>query len=289
MALILDGKKIRDEIALDLKERIAIRLEDGFIRPSLAIIQIGDNKESEAYIRNKKRFGAKIGAEVTHIHLPESISEIELLKEIHDLNLNDAVHGILLQLPVPKHIHKERAIQAISPKKDADGLNAFNVKGLWINDREAVLPATTRGVMTMLKHYGIDPAGKHAVVIGRSALVGRPTAMALLNHDATVTICHSGTPNLEKHTLEADIIVTAVGRPRLLTEYHVRPGQVIIDVGITMEDLPERRSSGDADFDSVSKIVAAISPVPGGAGPLTVASLFQNLFEAYQKHIADRQ
>lgn len=285
MALILDGKKVRDEIAHTLKGKIAEKTKEGFVKPCLAIIQIGNNKESEAYIHNKKVFGAKVGAEVIHVHLPEIVTEDEVRKEIQSLNDDDSVHGIIIQLPLPKHIHKENLIESVMPKKDVDGLCAVNVKGLWIHNKDTVIPATTRGVFTLLAHYGIEIAGKHVVVIGRSTLVGKPTALTFLNNNATVTVCHSETKNLEYHTLEADIIVTAVGRPRLLTELHVKPHQVIIDVGITIEDIPERRSVGDVAYEEVSKIVYALSPVPGGVGPMTVASLFENLFDAYLKKL----
>lgn len=283
MALLLDGKKIKDEIAADMKLRIAAEIKKGRSKPVLAIIQIGDNKESAAYISNKKKFASMAGAEVRHVHLPADISEIDLAKEIENLNNDKDVHGVITQMPFPKHLDKEKIIDYIAKEKDVDGLTSASIKGLWIGSKDTFMPATTRGVMTMLKYYGIDPAGKHVVVVGRSTLVGKPTAIALTNADATVTLCHSGTKNLEFHTLAADIIITATGRPRLITEYHVKPEHVIVDVGITIEDIPERRAVGDVDYDAVSRIVHALSPVPGGAGPMTVASLFQNLFDAYQK------
>lgn len=287
MVVILDGKKVRDEIADDLKTRISAEVKNAKKRPCLAIVQVGDNRESEAYIKNKKKMGEKVGAEVRHIHLPANITENELIEEVLNLNKDASVHGVITQMPFPKSFNKEKIIESIAPQKDVDGLTAASVKGLWIGSKETFMPATTRGVMTLLKHFNIEIAGKRAVVIGRSSLVGKPTAIALTNADATVTLCHSGTSDLEYHTLAADIIVTAAGRPRLITEFHVKPGQVIVDVGITMEDLPDdvagHHAVGDANFNEVSKIVRAISPVPGGAGPMTVASLFQNLFDAYLK------
>ncbi len=285
MAILLDGKKIRNDIAEELKAKISAEKKVRGTVPVLAIVQIGDNKESEAYIKNKKKFGETCGSEVRHVHLPVDISEDDLHAEIKKLNADTTVHGIITQMPFPKHLNKEKIVEYIAPGKDVDGLTAASIKGLWIGSKDSFMPATTRGVMTLLKHYNIEIAGKKAVVIGRSTLVGKPTAIALTNADATVTLCHSGTTELEYHTLAADIIVTAVGRPRLITEHHVRPDHVIIDVGITMEDLPDgisgRHAVGDVDFHEVSKIVHAISPVPGGAGPMTVASLFQNLFDAY--------
>lgn len=285
MALILDGKKIRDQIADRLKDFVHNKVKDGFVRPSLAIIQVGNNKESEAYIRNKKKFGERVGAEVIHVHLPDSTSEENILAEIKSLNEDDNVHGIIIQLPLPRGLDKNKLIELINPQKDVDGLCAHNIKGLWTNSSETIIPATTRGILTMLDHYKIEVSGKNIVVIGRSALVGRPTATALLNKDATVTLCHSFTKDLEYHTLDADIIISAAGRPRLITESHVKPHHVIIDVGITIEEIPEVRAHGDVDFDSVSLIVDAISPVPGGVGPMTVASLFENLIDSYKKKL----
>jgi len=285
MALILDGRKVGEGIAAGLHAEFAEKAAAGFIVPCLAIVQIGNNKESEAYIRNKKKFGDRVGASVMHVHLPEEITEAEALREISALNADESVHGIIVQLPLPKHLHKERLIEAVSWGKDVDGLGAMNVKGLWINNAHTFMPATTRGILAMLRYYNIEIAGKSVVIVGRSALVGKPTAMAFINASATVTVCHSETKDLEYHTLEADIIVAAVGRPRLITRAHVKPHQVVIDVGTTVEEIPERRFSGDVDFDEVSKIVDAISPVPGGVGPLTVASLFLNLRDAYLRKL----
>ncbi len=285
MVLILDGKKIRSEIALKLKEIVHDKVRQGFNKPCLAIIQVGNNRESESYIINKKKFAEKIGAQVLHIHLPEDISQEEVLREIQSVNEDESIHGMLVQLPLPQQLHKEQLIEAIKPSKDIDGLCAVNVKGLWTNNKDTILPATTRGILTMLSYYKISTEGKNVVIIGRSSLVGKPTALALLNANATVTVCHSGTINLEYITLEADIIITAIGRPRFITELHVKPHQVVIDVGTTIEEVPAKKLVGDVNFDEVSHIVGAISPVPGGVGPMTVASLFENLVDAYLKKL----
>lgn len=285
-ALILDGKKINREISEDLRTKIAIKLADGFAKPTLAILQIGNNKESAKYIEHKKKFGHGIGAEVLHVHLPEAIDNAELQKEIANLNSDESVHGIIIQLPLPPQIDRDAALEAVAPEKDVDGLTSGNVKALWVNDHSAILPATTRAVLTMLSHYDIGVSGKNIVVIGRSTLVGKPTALALTNRGATVTLCHSGTENLAYHTLDADIVVSATGSPRLIGSHHVRPKQVIVDVGTTfIKDEEVEKLKGDVDFDAVSPMVAAISPVPGGVGPLTVSSLFQNLFDAYSRKI----
>ncbi len=284
-AIILDGKKLRTEIADRLRAVVSEKVKEGFVKPSLAILQIGDNKESETYIRNKKKFGESVGINVLHIHLPENIEQAEALREIKNLNDDNSVDGIILQLPIPKHLHKELLIESISSRKDVDGLSSRSVKGLWINSELTLMPATTRGILSLLKKYEIDIAGKKATVIGRSALVGKPTAMAFLNRGATVTVCHSETRNLELHTVDADIIVSAVGRPRLLTRHHVRPGQVIIDVGTTIENPDDKKCVGDVDYADVSDIVKMISPVPGGVGPMTVASLFENVVDVYLRKI----
>lgn len=283
--IILDGKKTRDEIKHRLKEEVAHMIRSGYVTPRLAIVQIGNNHESALYIENKKKFGQAIGVEVTHIHVPQAITEEELLREIQALNQDDSIHGIIVQMPLPKHIHPDVCIEAIDSKKDVDGLHSANVKALWTNHGEGIMPATTRGILTLLKKYETLLEGKQVVVVGRSSLVGKPTAIALLNRNATVTVCHSKTPNLEFHTAPADIIIAAAGVPRLISEQHVRPGQLIIDVGITIEEVPEKKAVGDVDFENVKNIVHAISPVPGGVRPMTVASLFENLVDAYMKRV----
>jgi 5,10-methylene-tetrahydrofolate dehydrogenase/methenyl tetrahydrofolate cyclohydrolase len=286
MVLILDGKKINREICQDLRTKVAIHIADGFSKPTLAVVQIGNNKESARYIEHKKKFGSSIGVEVLHIHLPENIAQSELQKEIQNLNTDNTVHGIIIQLPLPTQIDRDAIIESIIPTKDVDGLTSENIRALWVNDKTAILPATTRGILTMLAYYDIGVTGKKVVVIGRSTLVGKPTALALINRGATVTVCHSATEKLEYHTLDADIIISAVGSPRLINEYCVRPHQIVIDVGTTfIKDEEVQKLKGDVDFDEVSKIVAAISPVPGGVGPLTVCSLFQNLYDSYTKII----
>lgn len=282
--IILDGKKIKNEIAINLKTQIGAYVSQGFVVPKVAIIQIGNNRESSLFIANKKKFGEKIGAEVLHVHLPETVSEQELVAEIRNLNNDHSVHGIILQMPVPQHIQKEKCIEVIDPNKDVDGLHSKNVKSLWVHQK-GMIPATARGILHLLHAYQISIAGKHVVVVGRSSLVGKPSALAFVNESATVTVCHSRTPNLEFHTTAADIVIAAAGVPRLITSQHVRPGQVIIDVGITIEDIQEKKAVGDVDFNQVQDIVSAISPVPGGVGPMTVAALFMNLFDAYVEAI----
>lgn len=329
MAKILNGKIVRDKIAEKLKAEISrrnlsrARSRDSKIK--LVIIQVGDLVESNAYIKQKVLFGEKIGAIVDHQKFPENISQENLIRELSTVNREPSVHGIIIQQPVPDHLDKDKIIEAIDPKKDVDGQTSVNIKLLFegsarntpgVESRSyqentpgvnsGFVPATTKGILTLLDYYKIPVESKHVVVVGRSSLVGKPTALAFLNRDATVTICHSKTQNLPKITKSADILVAAAGKPKLITKKYVSKGQVVIDVGINIinhnhlrgersytskvsvtskpETEPQaRKLIGDVDFDEVSRIVGAITPVPGGCGPMTVASLFQNLLEAYKR------
>jgi len=299
MSKILDGKIVRDKIAEDLRKEITLRVKDPQgRRPKLVIIQVGDLAESNTYIKQKILFGQKIGAIVDHQKFDEKVTQELLITHISKLNTDQNVSGIIIQVPIPSHLDKDAIIDAIDPKKDVDGLTSANLKLLWENKKGAIIPATTRGILSLLDYYKIPISGKKVVVVGRSFLVGKPTALALLNRDATVTICHRETRNLKEETKNADILVAAVGKANLITKDHVSKNQVVIDVGINMinnqkpsfvktsEGKPEtepsgRKIVGDVDFESVAKIVKAITPVPGGVGPMTVASLFENLLEAY--------
>lgn len=276
MAKILDGKIVRDIIARKLARGIS-RLKN---KPQLAIIQVGNCHQSSAYIRQKKLFGQRIGVLVLHKQYPEKVAEKKLIAEILKLNKNKTVHGIIVQLPLPSRIDKERILEAIDPRKDIDGMTAKNLKSLWIGNGSGLIPATTKGILALLDYYKISVSGKKVVVVGRSLLVGKPTAMALSNQNATVTICHSRTKNLEDVTKDANILIVAAGKVNLITKKHISAGQVIIDVGINM--LSDKKLTGDVDFENVKKIVGVITPVPGGVGPMTVASLFENLLLAYR-------
>ncbi|MBI2599036.1 bifunctional 5,10-methylenetetrahydrofolate dehydrogenase/5,10-methenyltetrahydrofolate cyclohydrolase [Candidatus Curtissbacteria bacterium] len=275
MAKLLDGKIVRDKIAQDLKSKI----ENLQAPPRLVIIQVGDNPESNTYIAQKIKFGEKIGANVKYLKLPGDVTEKTLNFQLSTFNSEKSINGIIVQLPIPENLDKDKIIESINPAKDVDGLHSVNFKKLMENDPTGFVPATTKGVLTLLDHYKINPAGKHVVVVGRSSLVGKPTALAFLNLDATVTVCHSKTQNMERLTKTADIIISAVGKPGLITKNHISPGQTIIDVGTTVVD---GKLKGDVTAGEVEKIVDWISPVPGGVGPMTVASLFQNLLQAYQ-------
>lgn len=289
MPIILDGKKVRDEIRETLRRKVAAFSS----KPTLAIIQIGDRVESNAYIEQKKRFGGGIGAPVLHIPMPESASEQDILAHIRKLNADASVHGVILQLPIPPHLNKKKLLDAVAPAKDVDWLNSANVAARKAGDKDTFVPATARGVLELLQFYQVPIRGKKVAVLGRSAFVGAPTAEALRNAGAEVTVCHSQTPNTKEITQASDIIVVAIGKPRFIGREYFRKDktQVVVDVGITAttksgverleEEIPKRKLVGDVDFEAVREMVAAISPVPGGVGPMTVASLFQNLVEAY--------
>ncbi len=263
MSKILDGKIVRDEIVSQLKEKIA-KLN---MVPTLAIIQIGNLKESTNYIHQKKLFAEKIGAVVQHYTFPESISEIEIINEIKNLNQDANVEGIILQLPLPKHLDSNVLLELINSEKDVDGLT-FHTK---------FTPATARGVLNLLDYYKIDLKNKKVAVMGQSRLVGRPIAAAISSRGAVVTAIDSHSKNPKDTTKLADIVIVAIGKPKLIDRSYLSKDQIVIDVGITVQD---GKLLGDVDFDAVKDIVSAISPVPGGVGPLTVASLFENLVEA---------
>lgn len=285
MAKILDGKKVRDKIVKDLAREIK-KLQ---VKPKLVIIQVGDLLQSNTYIKQKILFGEKIGALVEHKKLDEKFSQIDLEVLISNLNSDNSVHGIIVQMPIPKELDKNEIINKINPLKDVDGLTATNLKLLFENTKGGYIPATTKGIITLLNYYQIPVHGKNITVVGRSSLVGKPTTMALINLDATVTICHSKTKKLADKTKNADILIVAAGKANLIKDFHVHKNQVVIDVGINIadkkleEEISNNKLVGDVDFKEVSKIVWAISPVPGGVGPMTVASLFQNLLEAYKQ------
>lgn len=294
MTTILDGKKLSEIIIKKLKKEIS-----GFKKkPALAIVQVGNLPQSNSYINRKKNFGADIGAVVHHIILPENITEKKLIECVDELNKRKDIHGIIVQLPIPKHLDKHAVLESIDPKKDVDGLHSINSALLYEsasgghdpkNIRKGLLPATAKGIITLLKHYKIPLVGKKALVIGKSLLVGKPVAMLLLREDVTVTIAHSKTVDLDKLCRENEIIISAAGRAGLVGKKALKKGQVIVDVGTnavsgpkTLEEVPKIKLVGDVDFEAASRIVYAISPVPGGVGPMTVASLFENLVEAFK-------
>ena len=276
MAQLIDGKLISTQIKDELKLEVAALKEQGII-PCLAVIQVGKDPASSVYVNNKKKACAYIGMESLSYELEENISQEELLSIIDELNHNEMVHGILVQLPLPKHIDEEAVIQAISPKKDVDGFHPETVGNMCIGSN-GFLPCTPAGVIQLLKRSNIEICGKECVVVGRSNIVGKPMALLLLRENGTVTIAHSKTTDLKEITKRADILIAAVGKPKFITSEYVKEGAVVIDVGIHRN--ADNKLCGDVDFDNVVDKVSAITPVPGGVGPMTIAMLMNNCVEA---------
>lgn len=272
MAIILDGKMLRDKIFESLKAKLDKMQQ----KPTLAVILVGENPASQIYVRNKKKTAEKLGINSLSIEYPSDISEEELLNKIKELNSDEKVTAILVQLPLPAHINKNRIIDAILPQKDVDGLTPYNLGKLFSGEDPYVYPCTPKGILLLLDEYNIKLEGKNIVVVGRSNLVGKPVAQMLLKRNATVTMCHSHTQNLSEITKTADIIVSAVGK-KVIGEKMLKSDCVVIDVGIFRDE--NGKISGDVDFENVSKTAAYISPVPGGVGPMTIASLMLNTVE----------
>ena len=276
MATIIDGKKISAEIRAEIAEEVKMMKESG-VCPGLAVIIVGENPASQVYVRNKGRACAEVGIYSEIIELPAETTEAELLSKIEELNVREEIHGILVQLPLPKHIDEKAVIAAILPEKDVDAFSEGNVGKIMIGNH-SFLPCTPAGVMELLHRSGVEIAGKHAVVIGRSNIVGKPQAMLLLHEDATVTVCHSKTQNLAEITKTADILVVAIGKADFVTGDMVKAGAAVIDVG--MNRKADGKLTGDVDFESVFPVAGAITPVPGGVGPMTITMLLKNTVTA---------
>lgn len=272
MYQIIDGKKISQEIKDELKEQVA-RLKAEGINRCLAVIQVGSDPASSVYVNNKKKACQYIGINSLSYELPEETTEEELLELIGELNGREDVNGILVQLPVPKHINEEKILLAIAPEKDVDGFHPVSVGNLSIG-RPGYVSCTPAGVIQLLKRSGIEIEGKECVVLGRSNIVGKPMAMLLIRENGTVTVCHSRTKNLKEITRRADILVAAIGKPKFIDASYVKEGAVVIDVGIHRNE--NNKLCGDVDFDSVAPHCSAITPVPGGVGPMTIAMLMNN-------------
>jgi len=281
--IIIDGKefskKILEEISNEQKEIV----ERKNLRPAgLAVIIVGENPASQVYVRNKTRACEKVGFYSETIKLEENISENDLIKKIEELNENNKIDGILVQLPLPKHIDELKVINSIKPEKDVDGFSNVNVGKMVIGDESGFLSCTPYGIMQLLEGYDIDVDGKDVVVVGRSNIVGKPMAMMLIQKGATVQVCNSRTKDLSKKLKKADIIVVAVGVPRMIKATDVKEGVVVIDVGINRVD---GKLCGDVDYEDVAQKASYITPVPGGVGPMTIASLIKNTFISYQRKI----
>jgi methylenetetrahydrofolate dehydrogenase (NADP+)/methenyltetrahydrofolate cyclohydrolase len=279
---IIDGTAIARQVRDALRKRVATLAAAG-VNPGLAVLQVGENPASKVYVRNKVRACSELGLYSRHIEMPASTSEPALLDRIRALNEDARTHGILVQLPLPQGISGERVIEAIAPEKDVDGFHPINV-GLLATGHARFVPCTPLGILKLLEHEGIDPSGRHAVVVGRSNIVGKPMALLLLQKGATVTICNSKTPDLGAMTRQGDILVVAAGRLKLVTGVMVKPGAVVIDVGINR--LPDGRLGGDVDFLGLQGIASLITPVPGGVGPMTIAMLLENTILAAERSAA---
>lgn len=278
MAAIIDGKQISKQIKDELKEQVAAYRAQG-IEIALAVIQVGNDPASTVYVGNKKKACEYIGIQSVSYELPEETTEEELLAIIDKLNHDDSIYGILVQLPVPKHINENHIIQAINPKKDVDGFHPQSVGALSIG-QAGFVSCTPAGIIQLLKRSGIAIEGKECVVLGRSNIVGKPMAMLLLRENGTVTVCHSRTRDLKEVTGRADILVVAIGRPKMIDASYVKEGAVVIDVGIHRDE--NNKLCGDVDYASVEPVASAITPVPGGVGPMTIAMLMHNCVEAVE-------
>ena len=290
-AKIINGQQLSETIRAEIAERTAEFVKQKGITPGLAVVIVGSDPASEVYVRMKGKAAEKAGFYSRTIKLPGNTAEADLLAIIAELNAAEKIHGILVQLPLPRHINKERVLRAIRVEKDVDGFHPINAGRLAIGDTTVLAPCTPAGIIQLLMRNGYDPKGKHVVVVGRSTIVGRPVANLLImdapGGNATVTIAHSRTRNLAEITRQADILIAAIGRPRFITADMVRPGAVVIDVGVNRVENPASpkgyRLVGDVAFDEVAEIAEAISPVPGGVGPMTITMLLANTLQAAQQ------
>ncbi|WP_147533905.1 bifunctional methylenetetrahydrofolate dehydrogenase/methenyltetrahydrofolate cyclohydrolase FolD [Bacillus marasmi] len=284
-ATLISGKEIANKKKSEIAAEVEALKQAG-VTPGLVVILVGNNPASRTYVTSKEKTCKELGMHSVLIELPETTTEQELLNKIDELNHDEKIHGILVQLPVPEHINETSIIEAISPEKDVDGFHPINV-GRMMTGQDAFLPCTPYGVMVMMKEMGIEIAGKHVVVIGRSNIVGKPQGQLFLNENATVTYVHSKTVDIKSITKQADILVAAVGRPYFVTEDFIKPGAVVIDVGINRNS--EGKLCGDVDFDQVKEKASYITPVPGGVGPMTITMLMYNTLKSAKKALAKLQ
>jgi methylenetetrahydrofolate dehydrogenase (NADP+)/methenyltetrahydrofolate cyclohydrolase len=280
--LILSGKEVAAKVLADVKAEVAALRAHASVAPTLAVILVGEDPASQIYVRNKKRAADEVGITTRDVLFPQGCSQAELLETIAGINRDPAVHGILLQLPLPRGLDEDEAVAAIAPEKDTDGLHPVNLGNL-LGGRPGAVPCTPGGCLQILDHYGIAIEGAEAVVVGRSRLVGKPLAQLLLARNATVTMCHTRTRDLSAHCRRAEILCVAAGKPGMVTGDMVRDGVVVIDVGVNR--LPTGKVTGDVHFDSVAPKARAITPVPGGVGPMTVAMLMRNTYQAARRQL----
>ena len=281
-AILIDGKATSQKIKEQVKNRVEKLTEKGVV-PGLAVVLIGENSASHTYVKNKKKTCEALGMRSDLHQFPDTLTEEELLATIDGLNKDPEIHGILVQLPLPKHIDEFKVILAIHPEKDVDGFHPISVGNMMIG-KEGFLPCTPHGIMKLLEHYEIDPAGKHAVVIGRSNIVGKPVGQLLLQQNATVTYCHSQTVDLATYTKQADIVIAAIGKAKFIDQSFIKPGAVIIDVGMNRDE--NGKLCGDVDFDDVLEKASYVTPVPGGVGPMTIAMLMENTLKSAEKGLS---
>lgn len=276
MTTILDGKKLSAKILDEVAEKVA-KLDK---KPHLVVLLVGEDPASELYVGMKEKTALKIGLKSTVLRYPENTDEQTILDKINELNNDEDVTAILVQVPLPNHISEQKVIQAVAPQKDVDGFTTENIGRISIGLEPWAYPCTPLGIIKLLEEYKIETEGKHAVVVGRSNILGKPMAQMLLNKNATVTICHSRTKNLSEITKTADILVAAVGKPKMITREMVKPGCVVIDAGTSKVD---EKTIGDVDFENISDLTSFITPVPGGVGPMTIACLMQNTYDLFIK------
>lgn len=281
-AKLIDGKAVSQKIKMQVKTRVEKLAQQGIV-PGLAVVLVGEDSASLTYVKNKKKTCEALGMRSDLHQFPDTLTEQELLAKIDELNSDPEIHGILVQLPLPQQIDEFKVITAISPEKDVDGFHPISVGNMMIG-KDAFLPCTPHGIMELLAHYGIDPAGKHAVIIGRSNIVGKPIGQLLLQKDATVTYCHSKTKDLANFTAQADILIAAIGRAKFIDRTFIKPGAVIIDVGMNRDE--NGKLCGDVDFEDVQETASFVTPVPGGVGPMTIAMLMENTLESAEKGLA---
>lgn len=279
-AIVVSGKDLAAELREEIKQKVAQMKQEMGKTPGLAVILVGEDPASQIYVRNKEKACEEVGMYSEVQRLPEQTTQEELLQLVREYNQNENIHGILVQLPLPKHIDEDEVLKAISPKKDVDGFHVENAGSLFTG-LPGFVACTPKGCIKLIKKTGIDIAGKNAVVVGRSNIVGKPVAMLLLGENATVTICHSKTKNLPEICRNADILVAAIGRPEMITGEYIKPGAVVIDVGTSRVD---GKLKGDVKFDEAKEIAGYITPVPGGVGPMTITMLIENTLEACQMY-----
>ncbi|HGI4039814.1 TPA: bifunctional methylenetetrahydrofolate dehydrogenase/methenyltetrahydrofolate cyclohydrolase [Streptococcus agalactiae] len=283
MTELIDGKALSQKMQAELGRKVERLKEQHGIIPGLAVILVGDNPASQVYVRNKERSALEAGFKSETLRLSESISQEELIDIIHQYNEDKSIHGILVQLPLPQHINDKKIILAIDPKKDVDGFHPMNTGHLW-SGRPMMVPCTPAGIMEMFREYHVDLEGKHAVIIGRSNIVGKPMAQLLLDKNATVTLTHSRTRNLSEVTKEADILIVAIGQGHFVTKDFVKEGAVVIDVGMNRDE--NCKLIGDVVFEQVAEVASMITPVPGGVGPMTITMLLEQTYQAALRSVS---